>query len=62
MGKEGLPAWRLEAATVADADSRIVTRSWDSSVNCKYDTRTLPAKLAMSNGERGCAMSHAILW
>mmetsp|Transcript_441 Transcript_441/g.1241 ORF Transcript_441/g.1241 Transcript_441/m.1241 type:complete len:381 (+) Transcript_441:38-1180(+) len=62
MGKEGVQAWRLEAATAADADPRIVTRTWDSSINCKYDTRTLPAKLVMSNGERGCAMSHAILW
>jgi GR25 family glycosyltransferase involved in LPS biosynthesis len=62
MGKEGVQAWRLEAATAADADVRIVTRTWDSSINCKYDTRTLPAKLLMSNGERGCAMSHAILW
>ena len=62
MDREGMQAWRLEAATAADADPRIVTRTWDSSINCQYDTRTLPAKLAMSNGERGCAMSHAILW
>jgi len=62
MAREGLHAWRLEAATVEQADPRIVSTTWNSSLNCKYDTRTLPATLTMSNGERGCSMSHAILW
>ena len=50
MEREGVHAWRLEAATADQAHPQVVTRTWDSSINCQYDTRTLPAKLSMSNG------------
>jgi len=62
LARAGIQGKRLEACTGDTADSRVVTRWWDSSLNCQYDTRTLPAKLLMSPGERGCAMSHAVIW
>lgn len=62
LSRAGLIGCRLEASTIDDADSKVVTRMWDSTLNTQYDTRTLPAKLVMSPGERGCSMSHAVLW
>ncbi|EOD17496.1 hypothetical protein EMIHUDRAFT_454642 [Emiliania huxleyi CCMP1516] len=59
---ETVPIMLHNSYQLAKADPRIVSTTWNSSLNCKYDTRTLPATLTMSNGERGCSMSHAILW
>ena len=58
-----LPARRLEAKRGDEAPEWVVGRTWDSSLNAKFDTKTLPhPRLRMTAGERGCAMSHALIW
>lgn len=58
-----LSAVRFEAQTGADAPDWAVTTTWDSTLNSKFDDKTVPhPRLAMTPGERGCAMSHALLW
>ena len=59
----GLQAARLEASTGADTPDACVARSWDSHVNAQFDSKTVGhPRVAMSPGERGCAMSHRVLW
>lgn len=53
LRKAGLTGTRLEACTGYEAERKLVTRTWDSTLNTKYDTKTLPARLTMSVGERG---------
>jgi len=54
---------RLAAARGADTPDVYVAREWDSSLNAKYDLNCKPTVgLKFSTGERGCAMSHALLW
>jgi len=55
-------AVHMRAITGKQVSSQIVTGTWDSSLNSLYDLKTLPALLKMSDGERGCAASHALLW
>lgn len=62
LSKHGLTAWRSEASRFTDHDERVVTRTWDSSLSCKFDDAIMPARLTMSKGELGCATSHAVLW
>lgn len=62
LSRAGIQGRRLEACTGNTADARVVTRWWDSTLNSNYDTTTVPAMLPMSPGERGCAMSHAVIW
>ncbi|KAL1521068.1 hypothetical protein AB1Y20_022623 [Prymnesium parvum] len=62
LAKHQLTAWRSEASRFDDHDSRVVTRTWDSTLSCKFDKAIMPARLSMSNGEIGCATSHAVLW
>jgi GR25 family glycosyltransferase involved in LPS biosynthesis len=58
-----LCATRFEAQTGADAPEWAVTTTWDSTLNSRFDDKTVPhPRLAMTRGERGCAMSHALLW
>jgi len=55
--------FRLSAATSDDAPDEYVAREWDSRLNAHYDLHSVPRKgLRFSDGERGCAMSHAMLW
>ena len=59
----GLQAARLEASTGADTPDSAVARTWDSTVNASFDTKTVGhPRVALSPGERGCAMSHRRLW
>jgi len=60
--REGVAAKRLAAMRGADAPDTLVTFQWDSTLNAHFDTKTLPAVLPMSDGERGCAASHVVLW
>jgi GR25 family glycosyltransferase involved in LPS biosynthesis len=49
------------AGDVVDAAS--VCKEWDTTVNARFDFSYTPnRRLAMSNGELGCAMSHVQLW
>lgn len=58
-----LCATRFEAQTGADAPEWAITTTWDSTLNSRFDDKTVPhPRLAMTPGERGCAMSHALLW
>jgi len=58
-----LSSARFEAQCGADAPEWAVAATWDSTLNSRFDTKTLPhPRLAMTPGERGCAMSHAVLW
>ena len=59
----GLQAARFEASTGNHTPDSCVARTWDSHVNALYDTKTIGhPRVAMSPGERGCAMSHRLLW
>jgi GR25 family glycosyltransferase involved in LPS biosynthesis len=58
----GFTATRLEALTGDDAPLSDVADSWDSTLNSHFDEKTLPSRLKMSPGERGCAASHILLW
>jgi GR25 family glycosyltransferase involved in LPS biosynthesis len=59
----GMPARRMQAQTGAETPDWVVGRTWDSTLNSQFDTRTLPQpRLRMTPGERGCSMSHAMLW
>jgi len=59
----GLVGSRLEASTGADTPESYVSRTWDSTLNAAFDTKTRGhPRVAMSPGERGCAMSHRSLW
>lgn len=62
--KAGMKGERLEAKTGADVvGDTEVGCTWDSTINSRYDKSTVahPA-LRMSDGERGCALSHITLW
>ena len=63
LSKAGLVATRLSAFTGDQTLSSCVTPTWDSTLNARFDTNTIghPA-VAMSAGERGCAMSHRAVW
>ena len=59
----GIKAKRLAALTGADATDDVVTRTWDTSLNSKYDPTTIKkGRVSLTPGERGCSMSHAVLW
>merc|ERR1719393_483267 len=58
----GLPAARFEALTGDQASLTEVTSSWDSTLNSRFDDKTMASTLKMSKGERGCAGSHLRLW
>lgn len=59
----GFKAKRLSAQTGHDAPDDCVTRTWDTSINCQYDPSTIKkGRVSLTPGERGCAMSHAVLW
>ena len=62
LAHQGMEAVRLEAVTGAGASEDVVGRVWDSTLNSRYDTKTVPARLRLSDGERGCAASHVMLW
>jgi len=59
----GFKSKRLSAQTGHDAPDDCVTRTWDTSINCQYDPSTIKkGRVSLTPGERGCAMSHAVLW
>jgi GR25 family glycosyltransferase involved in LPS biosynthesis len=59
----GIKAKRLSALTGADAPDAVVSRTWDTTVNAKYDPTTIKTgRVSLTPGERGCSMSHAVLW
>eukprot|EP00908_Phaeocystis_cordata_P007830 Transcript_18503.p2 GENE.Transcript_18503~~Transcript_18503.p2 ORF type:complete len:383 (-),score=132.76 Transcript_18503:319-1467(-) len=63
LAKTGIKAKRLAALTGADATDDVVTRTWDTSLNSKYDPTTIKkGRVSLTPGERGCSMSHAVLW
>mgnify|MGYP006095131143 CR=1 FL=1 len=63
LASAGLAAARFEAATGATTPDSHVARTWDSTLNAKYDTKTVGHPcVTLSSGERGCAMSHRALW
>ena len=63
LNSAGFAAARFEACTGEHAPESHVTRVWDSTLNAKFDTKTIGHhRVAMSAGERGCAMSHRTLW
>ena len=63
LQQAGLTASRLQAYTGDGTPDTHVSRTWDSTLNAQYDTRTIGHPcVIMSGGERGCAMSHRVLW
>lgn len=63
LSREGIKAKRLSALTGADAPDSVVSRTWDTSVNATYDPTTIKkGRVSLTPGERGCSMSHAVLW
>jgi len=63
LQKAGLRASRLDAATGDDTPDSCVARTWDSTLNAAFDTKTCGHPcVVLSPGERGCAMSHRTLW
>lgn len=63
LAKAGASATRFVAKMGADAPEWLVTATWDSTLNSQFDVNTLAqASIRMSLGERGCAMSHSLLW
>lgn len=63
LSREGIKAKRLSALTGADAPDSVVSRTWDTTVNAKYDPTTIKkGRVSLTPGERGCSMSHAVLW
>jgi len=63
LSREGIKAKRLSALTGADAPDAVVSRTWDTTVNAKYDPTTIKkGRVSLTPGERGCSMSHAVLW
>ena len=41
----------------------MVSRTWDTTLNAKYDPTTIKkGRVSLTPGERGCSMSHAVLW
>lgn len=54
---------RMKALTSNDVDDNIITRQWQATLNSKFDRKQDPdALVTLSNGERGCAGSHAQIW
>ena len=51
----GMSALRFGALQGKDVAEALVTSTWDSTINAQFDAKTLPARLQMSPGERGCA-------
>ena len=46
-----------------EIDAEDVCTQWETTLNSQFDTSYKPhCVLTMSNGERGCAMSHLQLW
>lgn len=62
LHKAGLPASRFKALTGKEVPISCVGVLWDSTLNSQFDQKTVPTILKMSDGERGCAASHACLW
>ena len=62
LREAGLVAARVEATTGAAAADNLVGRDWDTKLNARFDRNCKVERLRMSDGERGCAASHAKLW
>ena len=59
----GIKTKRLSALTGAAAPDAVVSRTWDTTLNAKYDPTTIKTgRVSLTPGERGCSMSHAVLW
>ena len=62
LAEAGITASRVEATTGDQATDELVCRDWDTSLNARFDRNCKVERLRMSDGERGCAASHAKLW
>jgi GR25 family glycosyltransferase involved in LPS biosynthesis len=61
--KENIGFTRVKALTSDKVDDKIISREWQATLNSKYDTKQDPnAIVTLSDGERGCAGSHAHIW
>ena len=59
----GFAASRFEAFTGDNTPVQVVQLTWDSTLNSQFDARQRPhPAVRMTAGERGCCMSHAVLW
>ena len=59
----GVDASRFEAITGEVVPEEIVQLTWDSTLNAEFDVKMRPhPAVRMTAGERGCCMSHAVLW
>jgi len=63
FGQHGVNAERFEAVTGAETSDAIIDRDWQPGLNAKFDFRQKEDEWhTLSDGERGCAGSHALLW
>ena len=64
LQKAGVRAKRFPAVDgrFADIPPSLVARSWDASMNAKFDPNSRSGELVMTAGERGCAVSHIQVW
>ena len=53
---------RFEALREEEVPDSIVSRTWDTTLNARFDCNCRAERLDMSPGERGCVASHTALW
>lgn len=61
--KAGINFKRVQARTAKEVDEKIIKLEWIAKLNAQFDTRQDPRiSVKLSDGERGCAGSHAYIW
>ena len=63
LAAAGLSQWeRVPARTGKETPPSRVCTEWDARLNHQFDTNCAARVYRFSDGERGCAMSHVLLW